>query len=93
MSDYEFTPAFGNRPSKLVGRDRELSLILNGLDARPGSKERAVVLLGQRGYGKTVPLWEIADRARERGFVVATHEAMTKLQTSKATSAVNRPRG
>ena len=76
-----------------MGRDHELSLILNGLDARPGSKERAVVLLGQRGYGKTVPLWEIADRARERGFVVATHEAMTKLQTSKATSAVNRPRG
>ena len=72
MSEYEFTPAFGNRPSKLVGRDHELSLILNGLDARPGSKERAVVLLGQRGYGKTVLLWEIADRARERGFVVAT---------------------
>ena len=72
MSGYEFTPAFGNRPSKLVGRDHELVSILNGLDTRPGSKERAVVLLGQRGYGKTVLLWEIADRARERGFVVAT---------------------
>lgn len=72
MSGYEFTPAFGNRPSKLVGRDLELALILDGLDARPGSKERAIVLLGQRGYGKTVLLWEIADKARERGFVVAT---------------------
>ena len=72
MSGYEFTPAFGNRPSKLVGRDYELVSILNGLDTRPGSKERAVVLLGQRGYGKTVLLWEIADRARERGFVVTT---------------------
>lgn len=44
MSGYEFTPAFGNRPSRLVGRDHELTLILIGLDARPGSKERAVVL-------------------------------------------------
>lgn len=72
MGEYEFTPAFGNRPSKLVGRNHELASILDGLDARPGSKERAVVLLGQRGYGKTVLLWEIADKARERGFVVAT---------------------
>ena len=72
MGDYEFTPAFGNRPSHLVGRDHELESILRGLDSRPGSKERAVVLLGQRGYGKTVLLWEIADRARGRGFAVAT---------------------
>lgn len=72
MDGYEFTPSFGNRPSKLVGRNRELTLILDGLDTRPGSKERAVVLLGQRGYGKTVLLWEIADRARERGFAIAT---------------------
>lgn len=72
MSEYEFTPAFGNRPSKLVGRNYELSSILDGLDARPGSKDRAIVMLGQRGYGKTVLLWEIADKARERGFVVST---------------------
>lgn len=72
MSDYEFTPSFGNRPSKLVGRSHEIASILDGLDSRPGSKERAVVLLGQRGYGKTVLLWEIADKARERGFVIAT---------------------
>lgn len=29
-------------------------------------------MLGQRGSGKTVLLWELADRAREQGFVVAT---------------------
>ena len=29
-------------------------------------------MLGQRGSGKTVLLWELADRARKLGFVVAT---------------------
>ncbi len=29
------------------------------------------MMLGQRGSGKTVLLWELADRAREEGFVVA----------------------
>lgn len=67
----EFTPSFGNRPSQLVGRETDLGAILKGLDERPGSKGRAVVMLGQRGLGKTVMLWEIADRARDRGFVVA----------------------
>ncbi len=38
----------------------------------PGSRERAVVLLGQRGSGKTVLLWELADRAESLGYVVAT---------------------
>ena len=72
MQDTVFSPAFGNRPSQLVGRDAMLDAVLGGLDTKPGSKERATLLLGQRGFGKTVLLWEIADRARERGFVVAS---------------------
>lgn len=31
-----------------------------------------MLMLGQRGSGKTVLLWELADRARKLGFVVAT---------------------
>ena len=72
MADAYFSPAFGNRPSQLVGRDHVLASILDGLDSRPGSKERASIILGQRGSGKTVLLWEIADRARNKGFVVAS---------------------
>ncbi len=72
MSVLEFTPAFGNRPTQLVGRSQVINEILDGLGTRPGSKERAVMMLGQRGYGKTVLLWELADRARESGYVVAS---------------------
>ncbi|MBQ9068462.1 MAG: ATP-binding protein, partial [Eggerthellaceae bacterium] len=72
MNDNVFSPAFGNRPSQLVGRSATLEAILAGLTSKPGSKERATLILGQRGSGKTVLLWELADRAREMGFVVAS---------------------
>ncbi len=72
MKDTVFSPAFGNRPNQLVGRSKITNDILEGLESEPGSKERATLLLGQRGFGKTVLLWEIADLARERGFVVAS---------------------
>ena len=71
MATYEFTPSFGNRPTQLVGRRQVVRQLLAGLDTGVGSKGRAVVMLGQRGFGKTVLLWELADRAREHGFVVA----------------------
>lgn len=67
-----FSPSFGNRPSYLVGREPVIDTFLEGLAQEPGSRERAIVLLGQRGSGKTVLLWELADRASNLGFVVAT---------------------
>ncbi|MDO4290246.1 MAG: ATP-binding protein [Eggerthellaceae bacterium] len=72
MQDTVFSPSFGNRPSQLVGRDSIVAAFINGLASAPGNKERATLLLGQRGSGKTVLLWEIADQARRRGFVVAS---------------------
>lgn len=72
MRDEVFSPAFGNRPSQLVGRDSVLDELVGGLTSRPGNRRRATVLLGQRGMGKTVLLWELADRARELGYAVAT---------------------
>lgn len=76
--DAIFSPAFGNRPSHLVGRQNVISSFLEGLEQSPGSRERATVLLGQRGSGKTVLLWELGDRARERGFVVANPTVVTE---------------
>lgn len=72
MKDTIFSPSFGNRPSCLVGRDAAISCMLDGLEDPPGSRARATLLLGQRGSGKTVLLWELADRARDLGFVVAS---------------------
>lgn len=70
--DTVFAPSFGNRPSFLVGREQTIAQLMNGLAQEPGSKDRSVVLLGQRGSGKTVLLWELGDRASEAGYVVAS---------------------
>lgn len=72
LKDSVFSPSFGNRPTYLVGRDDILRRFDQGLQSAPGNRDRAMVLLGQRGSGKTVLLWELADRARKQGFVVAT---------------------
>ena len=78
MQDTYFSPAFGNRPHQLVGREDVIQTILNGLTTQPGSKDRATLVLGQRGLGKTVLLWEVADRARKQGFVVASPTVVSK---------------
>lgn len=69
--DTVFSPSFGNRPSRLIGRDDVVRRLEDGLDALPGSRERATLILGQRGSGKTILLWELAERARAKGYVVA----------------------
>lgn len=72
IKDTVFSPSFGNRPTYLVGREQVISTFMDGLQSQPGNRDRAIVMLGQRGSGKTVLLWELADRAREAGFVVAS---------------------
>ena len=72
IKDTVFSPSFGNRPSYLVGREEILASFMRGIESAPGSRERATLLLGQRGSGKTVLLWELADRAATQGFVVAS---------------------
>lgn len=72
IRDCVFSPSFGNRPAYLVGREDVLRAFEEGLGSAPGSRDRAMVVLGQRGSGKTVLLWELADKAREQGFVVAS---------------------
>lgn len=83
MNNDVFSPAFGNRPSQLVGRNEIIEAIVKGLESNPGSKERAVVITGQRGLGKTVLLWEIADRARKMRFAVANPTAVREGSTMR----------
>ena len=70
-NDKVFSPSFGNRPSYLVGREDVVGAFEAGLKEPPGSRSRSTLFLGQRGMGKTVLLWELADRARALGYVVA----------------------
>lgn len=69
--DTVFQPSFGNKPDKIVGREVVIDGILSGLSMRPGHRDRATLVTGQHGMGKTALLLEIADRAFDKDFVVA----------------------
>ena len=72
--DSPYKPGFGARPAVLVGRERQLAraeAVLTRV-ANSGEAGTSVVFTGARGLGKTVTLGVIGDRARARGFVVAT---------------------
>ena len=65
-----FSTSFGSQPPVLVGRDEELMLIRTGLGSGPGSKHFGTVLVGQRGYGKTVLLGKMREEANEHEWPV-----------------------
>lgn len=80
MQDNVFEPSFGNKPAYLVGRNDCLKIFRGALESRPGSRERALLILGQRGFGKTVLLLEMADIAHEIGYVVASPTVVSGKQ-------------
>ncbi|MDN5794791.1 MAG: ATP-binding protein [Intrasporangium sp.] len=65
-----FTPTFGTSPPLLVGRDGDLEDFLEGLRGGPGAPERATLVTGLRGTGKTVMLnaYEDPSPARRVGW-------------------------
>ena len=77
MRDTLFVPSFGNRPHVLVGRDEILAGFEESIQSFPGSRERTLLILGPRGYGKTVLLLEFAEIARKRGYIVASPTVVT----------------
>jgi len=70
-----FLPAFGNRPVELVGRNDIIEEFRHGLSQPIGHPNRAMLIIGQRGMGKTALLLEFADHAEKSGFVVARSTA------------------
>ena len=76
MTETIFSPSFGNRPSYLIGRGNVISTFMSGLEQEPGNRDRAMLMLGQRGSGKTVLLWELADRAQARLRCCHTHRGL-----------------
>ena len=78
MNDSIFVPSFGNRPTNLIGREEILARFRESLTSVPGSRERAILLLGQRGSGKTVLLLVLADMAKEASIITASPTVVTK---------------
>lgn len=78
MIDEVFSPSFGNKPRELIGRNEEMDLLCSALNAKPGSKERATLMIGQRGTGKTVLLLELADYAHRSGFITSYPTVVNK---------------
>lgn len=72
IDEESFIPAFGNRPLSIIGRKGFFEKITAIINSPAGAKERSSIILGQRGSGKTVLLWEIYALAKEMGYVVAT---------------------
>ena len=69
--DTFFSPSFGRRPGTFVGREQIIAEFEEGLTNTAGTRDRAVLIMGQRGSGKTVLLLELAESARRNNFVVS----------------------
>jgi AAA ATPase domain len=70
-----FRPTFGNSPAVLAGRGDVIEQFAEALDNGPGAPGRATLYTGARGTGKTVMLNEVADVARQRGWLVIEETA------------------
>ena len=71
-----YSPGAGLRPAELAGRAHEIAqfevLRVRARQRRPG---QSMIFNGLRGVGKTVLLNQLADSAREDGWIVAKVEA------------------
>lgn len=72
-----FNPGVGRKPPYLAGRDDIARAIRSDMDRVyvTGEGSRPTIVSGLRGMGKTVFLRELAEYARERGWVVVWAEA------------------
>ena len=70
-----YTPGAGSLPLELAGRDPEIEacrVMLGRLER--GMPDRPLAIHGLRGIGKTVLVRQLADEARQRGWVVIHRE-------------------
>jgi hypothetical protein len=74
-----FRPGFGSSPPKLVESDHYLEQFSEALDGGPGAYGRVILLVGQRGTGKTVTLNAMEDIAGAQGWLVISETATKGL--------------
>ncbi|MBR5969863.1 MAG: ATP-binding protein [Lachnospiraceae bacterium] len=67
-----FSPSFGRKPTVLLGREQIIDDFAEGLKGPVGNRDRATLIMGQRGSGKTVLLLSMAEKAAELGFIIAS---------------------
>jgi AAA ATPase domain len=71
-----YSPGAGLRPFELAGRDKEIAKFeVLRARARQRRNDQSIVFYGLRGVGKTVLLNELAEAARNDGWIVAKVEA------------------
>ena len=70
MTGNPFRPTFGASPLKWAGRSAVLNDFTVGLDGGVGNPNRAMLISGHRGMGKTVLLTELEDLAAQQGWAV-----------------------
>lgn len=70
-----FTPGFGRRPHLVAGRADEIAELEQSVLTAPHHPNSSNLILGQRGFGKTVLLNEIEDIASSSGWVVLKTDA------------------
>jgi len=74
-----FLPAFGNKPKHIIGRSGITSEFTESLSLPIGHRNRATVLIGQRGTGKTTLLLEFAEIAEKESYVCARVAASDEM--------------
>ena len=75
MTTSPFRAGFGKSPPVLAGRDDILDELSDALVEGTWTSERASLVEGLRGVGKTVLLNAVEARARERGWIVVSETA------------------
>jgi AAA ATPase domain len=71
-----YSPGAGLRPFELAGREKEIARFgVLRARARQRRNDQSIVFYGLRGVGKTVLLNELAEAARNDGWIVAKVEA------------------
>lgn len=75
MTANPFKPTAGKVPPVLIGRQSVIDDFTEGLENGAGAPGRLMLVSGQRGYGKTVMLTELARAAQARGWSVVSETA------------------
>ena len=74
-----FKPTAGKMPPILIGRENVVTDFAEGLENGAGAPSRLMLVSGQRGYGKTVLLVELARVALSYGWEVVRQTASTGM--------------